>query len=121
MNRKGIREILEHYGGEPQKLKSLEELTELQEVLIKDINKGGVVVDDIAQEIADVVVMLYQLIDIYGLSERSVENLIDFKVSRQIQRIKGEISSVRAETSKCDEVYIWYDADGNFYADRVDG
>lgn len=84
-----LRAIIAHYGEEEQKLKAIEELTELQEALIKDSIKGGFEYA-IAEEIADVYVMLAQLKIIYGFSEDKIEEIKDYKITRTIERMSGE-------------------------------
>ena len=83
-----IIQILEFYGHEAQKLKAVEELTELSEKVIKEINKG----EDtgIYDEIADVYIMLTQLELIYDVDPAETRERIEYKLDRQIARINGE-------------------------------
>lgn len=87
-----LRTIVDHYGADAQKLKCIEELTELQEIIIKDINKGScpVELDEIYSEVADAIIMLLQIQLIYKLDSNCTEAEIDRKLCRQIERISNE-------------------------------
>ena len=85
MNR--IEFLASYYGKEHQELKTLEELEELTTELINNIKTEGVS-ENTPSEIADVLIMLYQLIYLYDNGEE-VENITEFKINRQIDRIKN--------------------------------
>ena len=76
-----------YYGKEHQELKTLEELEELTTELINNIKTEGVT-SNTPSEISDVLIMLYQLIYIYNIGD-DIENITDFKINRQIDRIKN--------------------------------
>ena len=82
--------ILEYYGDEHQKLKAAEELSELETVLLQNINKGVYCKEQIAEEIADVYIMLKQLTLIYGIEDYKLSVMVDFKLNRQLERIIKE-------------------------------
>ena len=81
--------ILEHYGKEHQKLKTLEELAELQEAILHDINKGKPF--GVLEELADVYIMLDQLQLIYEIDPDDLNAAIEFKQDRQLKRIQDEL------------------------------
>ena len=85
MNR--IEFLATYYGKEHQELKTLEELEELTIELINNIKTEGVS-SNTSSEISDVLIMLYQLIYIYNLGDK-IENIAEFKINRQIDRIKN--------------------------------
>ena len=85
MNR--IEFLATYYGKEHQELKTLEELEELTTELINNIRTEGVS-SNTPSEISDVLIMLYQLIYIYNIGDE-IENITDFKINRQIDRIKN--------------------------------
>ena len=85
MNR--IEFLATYYGKEHQELKTLEELEELTTELINNIRTEGVS-SNTPSEISDVLIMLYQLIYIYNISD-DIENITEFKINRQIDRIKN--------------------------------
>ena len=76
-----------YYGKEHQELKTLEELEELTTELINNIRTEGVS-SNTPSEISDVLIMLYQLIYIYNIGDE-IENITEFKINRQIDRIKN--------------------------------
>ena len=80
--------ILNHYDSNNQKMKCCEELSELETAILKHINKGGNT-DEILEEMADVYIMLEQLRYMMLFGENTLNDVIDFKLDRQIQRIRG--------------------------------
>ena len=85
MNR--IEFLATYYGKQHQELKTLEELEELTTELINNIRTEGVS-SNTPSEITDVLIMLYQLIYIYNIGDE-IENITEFKINRQIDRIKN--------------------------------
>ena len=85
MNR--IEFLATYYGKQHQELKTLEELEELTTELINNIRTEGVT-SNTPSEISDVLIMLYQLIYIYNIGDE-IENITEFKINRQIDRIKN--------------------------------
>ena len=85
MNR--IEFLATYYGKQHQELKTLEELEELTTELINNIKTEGVS-SNTPSEISDVLIMLYQLIYIYNIGDE-IENITEFKINRQIDRIKN--------------------------------
>ena len=85
MNR--IEFLATYYGKEHQELKTLEELEELTTELVNNIKTEGVS-SNTPSEISDVLIMLYQLIYIYNIGDE-IENITEFKINRQIDRIKN--------------------------------
>ena len=85
MNR--IEFLATYYGKQHQELKTLEELEELTTELINNIKTEGVT-SNTPSEISDVLIMLYQLIYIYNIGD-DIENITEFKINRQIDRIKN--------------------------------
>jgi len=90
------QEILEaaiaEYGGEIQKLVTIEELSELQKAIVKQIRYPGDYkrVIDIAEEMADVWVMLKQLTLIYGVGDE-VERWKQKKLKRLLDQVTTPI------------------------------
>ena len=85
MNR--IEFLATYYGKQHQELKTFEELEELTTELINNIKTEGVS-SNTPSEISDVLIMLYQLIYIYNIGD-DIENIAEFKINRQIDRIKN--------------------------------
>lgn len=77
-----VKKIFNHYEEEEQALKSVEELAELQRAIVrKDLR-------NMEEEIADVFIMLNQLLLFQGINKEAVLDLVDYKLKRQIERIK---------------------------------
>lgn len=79
--------IVDHYGVVNQELKTIEECAELISALMHKA-KGSATADDVIDEIADVMIMTQQLSIVYG--QRKVENRINEKLDRQLERIRNE-------------------------------
>ena len=84
------KRILRHYGLRHQKSKTIEELAELIVALQKDILSGNEGLSkEVLEEIADVHVMLTQLLD-DECDKTQVSLIVDRKLKRQIRRIEKE-------------------------------
>lgn len=75
-----IGSAIDHYGAEHQTIVAIEELSELQKELTKHI-RGKANLDHIAEEMADVEIMLMQLYRIFG-NKGKVEDWMDIKLKR---------------------------------------
>jgi NTP pyrophosphatase (non-canonical NTP hydrolase) len=94
-----IKVIADKYGINLQTTKALEELAELQQAICKlnlsiAQNKGFEkeiqLKGNVKEEIADVVIMINQLLYLFDIDEGHIASLIDFKLKRQIERIENE-------------------------------
>ncbi len=85
---KRIKQIAGHYGSSHQQRQCIEELTELS-LALQQYRKGKATIYDIASEIADVQIMLQQMMFFFGLSSK-VEEKTEFKINRQLKRIERE-------------------------------
>ena len=86
--------IINTYGKKIQEDKAIEEMAELQQAILKNreqdyIESKRKVID----EIADVEIMLEQLKIIYSC-HKEVEERMDYKIDRQIKRIKKKYNIV---------------------------
>lgn len=81
--------IMNAYDSKAQKMKCCEELSELEAAILKHLNKGGNT-DEIMEEMADAYIMLEQMKHMMPFGENTLEEMIDFKLDRQIERIKGK-------------------------------
>ena len=77
-----IAKILNHYGRNNQEKKALEELAELQVALTHDSR------EQVKTEIADVLIMTEQLRLMWNIAPAEIEQEIDYKVDRQMERIE---------------------------------
>lgn len=77
------------YGAEKQTMVAIEEMSELTKELIKNM-RGNHNIVEITEEMADVMIMLEQLLIIYDIDLKSVEKFMDLKLGRLEQRLKGD-------------------------------
>lgn len=80
--------IIAHYGYSHQKEKAVEELGELQQALARDL-QGEANRANIAEEMADVYIMLAQLQLIYG-NVPDIANAVRLKLARTLDRVEAE-------------------------------
>ena len=86
-----LLQIIRHYGINNQQRKLEEEVFELQQAIItQELDESGYnyEIKHIAEEIADCYVLLEQFRHYYSLNDEDIINNMDFKINRQIERIK---------------------------------
>lgn len=81
-------DALEYYGNEPQVDVAIEEMSELIKELLKK-RRGKENRSMIADEMADVYIMLEQLKFIFGINENELKVNAEFKIQRLKNRIGG--------------------------------
>ena len=95
-----LLKIIKHYGVNAQQRQLAEEVFELQETILTrelhwhydtEIQDIRPLDNHIAEEIADVMVMLEQFKLHYGISSEEVTKIFWEKVDRQLERIKNEV------------------------------
>ena len=81
-----IGRIAEHYGAGAQSMQTCEECAELIQAVSK-LTRGvtEMRISALVEEIADVRIMMSQLMELYGIPEAAA--LVDVKLDRQISRI----------------------------------
>lgn len=98
-----LLKIINHYGVMPQLKYFQSEVFELNEAIFQyeaqkeaceNIGCSRIHIDKckehIAEEIADVLVMVYQFLEYYGIDQVEVCKTMDYKINRQIERIEKE-------------------------------
>lgn len=96
-----LKKIADEYGFDAQSDMAIEEMSELTKAILKfrraahttlgqDFQK---LADDVLEEVADIQIMLWQVVYLftqkgYGVGE--VNNLIDKKINRQLERMEKE-------------------------------
>lgn len=96
-----LKEIIEHYGVLKQLKYFQSEVFELNEAIIdrenyiiysSEIIPYNIAMLDkhIAEEIADIMVMLKQFQYYYDITDKQIEDIMKFKIDRQLERIKEE-------------------------------
>lgn len=99
INQKYVKRIINVFGKEAQKNKAVEELIELAELIIKEnngrldydtnLNIEKIRIDQIAEEIADVYIMLDQVKEIYGINNEEVERKVAVKLERIMKYVRN--------------------------------
>ena len=82
-----MAEIINYYGHESQKMMLLEEMSELQKEICKDM-RGKTNQEAITEEVADVLIMLEQIQMMYHISETKLHKITNEKLHRQLRRIE---------------------------------
>lgn len=82
-------QAIELYGAEAQIHMVLEEMSELTKELCKSFRPGGTTLDKIADECADVTIMLEQLRIIFDMNDQVCEHM-DKKIERLMGRIERD-------------------------------
>lgn len=100
-----LKEIIEHYGIDKQIKYIHSEYFELDEAIINMQNKKREMEGQtpeiveptleeyryhIAEELADVMCMIKQFQYYYGITDEQIDDVFDYKVARQLERIKNE-------------------------------
>ena len=85
-----IQQILNKYDKNQQVLQTVEEMSELTKELIKNINRNKENEAEIILEIADVQIMLMQLIEIYKIDGNKLLGAMEYKLLRQKERMENE-------------------------------
>lgn len=78
--------VISKYGVDHQVIVAIEELSELQKELCKFIRRSGNL-SNIAEEIADVQLMLFQMQTVFGIHQEDVDKRIKYKIDRTINEI----------------------------------
>lgn len=84
-----FEKAIETYGADLQKQVAIEEMAELTKEICKDFRGVGNR-EHIAEEIADVLIMMSQLEIIYDIKTKELMDMTDNKIKRLEERLKGE-------------------------------
>ena len=83
-------EIINHYGVMNQLKYFQSEVFELNEAIIQYEYDDNLANTHIAEEMADVLVMLKQFQLYYGITDEEIEKVMNYKIDRQIKRMENE-------------------------------
>jgi NTP pyrophosphatase (non-canonical NTP hydrolase) len=93
-----LLQIVSHYGIDKQLKYIHSEYFELDEAILEKEKVGAYPgVEEkkhIIEEIADVIVMLKQFQYYYGIEDKQIEDIMEYKIDRQLDRIEAETSNV---------------------------
>lgn len=87
-----IKKIALHYGYDVESIKLIEEMAELQQAICKhrESKDKAKTLIDIKSEMADVYIVLEQMKYLLNIKDEELEELKDFKINRQLLRMKVE-------------------------------
>lgn len=77
-----LSRAIDKFGMEKQALVAVEELSELQKEILKNVNRGEDNLDHIKEELVDVIIMIKQLVLIYGFTDEDLDEIMNFKLKR---------------------------------------
>ena len=83
-----VKEIAEHYGLKNQLRQLAEECSELSVESSHSARKGTTV--KIIEEMADVMIMIEQIVYLAKIDKCDIEDCINYKINRQLKRIEEE-------------------------------
>lgn len=89
IDKKIVRETIEHYGKELQSIVAMEECSELIQSVSKEL-RGISDKDHLAEEIADVYICLELLKQMYEITDDDIQEWIDVKQKRAVKRMESE-------------------------------
>ena len=93
-----LKQIIKHYGVMPQLKYIHSEYFELDEAIISYLNDECNYYSEVEEshkkeitgEIADIMVMLKQFQYYFGITDKQIEDIMNFKIDRQLDRIANE-------------------------------
>ena len=80
--------LIKKHGKKAQVMQTIEEMSELIKELLKDINRGKENREEILEEYCDVVFMLEQLKEIYGINNEEIEIQMCKKLEKVIKLLE---------------------------------
>ena len=83
-----LRQAIRQFGTVTQALVAVEEMSELQKEILKSVNRGQNNRTHILEELVDVLIMLRQLVFIYGNTYSEIQEIVDKKQ----ERLKGYLN-----------------------------
>ena len=83
-----VKKIADYYGLRNQLKQLAEECSELSVESLHYIREGGT--ERLFEEIADVLIMIQQVIHLLGCGREDIEKYAEFKIDRQLSRIERE-------------------------------
>ena len=83
-----VKKIADYYGLRNQLKQLAEECSELSVESLHYIRNGGM--ERLFEEMADVLIMIQQVIHLLGCGREDIEKYAEFKIDRQLSRIERE-------------------------------
>lgn len=95
IQKKKCGEIAAHYGKKKQEIQAIQELSELTCLLARrqEQRESMDFLSELKCEIADCLIMIEQLQQIYCIPDSEISYAVDYKLSRQLRRIESEVKN----------------------------
>ena len=84
------RESIEKYGKTMQSIVCMEECSELIQAVSKRLRGKPGATDNLAEGMADVIICLYLLKEMYDITDEQLDAWIAFKTARQYERMQAD-------------------------------
>jgi NTP pyrophosphatase (non-canonical NTP hydrolase) len=94
------RESIRKYGKEIQSIVCMEECSELIQAVSKCLRGKPDVTDNLAEEMADVIICLHMLKEMYGITDAQLEEWIARKTARQYERMQADDPFLEGEDAE---------------------
>ena len=113
-----VKKSIEHYGKDVQSTVCMEECAELIQAISKE-KRGKSDKSNLAEEMADVIICIEMLKQIYNITEDEIYSWVINKQERIIERIKKDAQSTRTNAERIrnmtDDVCEWKYNDSEYY------
>ena len=113
-----VKKSIEHYGKEVQSTVCMEECAELIQAISKE-KRGKSDKDHLAEEMADVIICIEMLKQIYNITEDEIYSWVITKQERIIRRIEKDTQSTKTNAERIrnmtDDVCEWKYNDSEYY------
>ena len=86
-----VKKSIEHYGADLQTVVCMEECAELIQAISK-MKRGKDNRENLIEEVADVMICIEILKQVYGISDNEIQNYVCQKQNRSIERMKSDES-----------------------------
>ena len=86
-----VKKSIEHYGADLQTVVCMEESAELIQAISK-MKRGKDNRNNLIEEVADVMICIEILKQVYGVSDSEIQNYVCQKQNRSIERMKSDES-----------------------------
>ena len=83
-----LHECTKEWGKKPQILTLVEEMAELTKELLKNVNRKKDNRNEIVKEMADVYILMEQMKNLYEISPKEMDDVIDLKMEKLMKHMK---------------------------------
>ena len=94
-----VQRSIEHYGKDVQSTVCMEECAELIQAISKE-KRGNSDKDHLSEEIADVIICIEMLKQIYNITDDEIYSWVITKQERTIKRIKKDVQSTKTNSER---------------------